>query len=172
VLVVLALSAAAMGIDGANSLAHDLGLATPYAPNNVLRLATGLATGTALAVALCFLLATTLWRRGDDRATLAGVREWALLVLFQLPIAAALLSGNGLLFAPAATTLAAAACGTIAALVLASGLLALGWDRRFGRWREAAPAASLALLAAVAIMAAAAAGRIALEAALGPSPLT
>lgn len=172
VLAVLALSVAALGIDGANSLAHDLGLATPYAPSNVIRLATGLATGTALATALCFLLATTLWRAGEDRATLTGLREWALLGVVQAPLAAALLSGDGLLFAPAAMALVAAATGAIAALVTASGLLVFGRDRRCVRWRDAAPAATLALLAAVAIMAAACAGRIALESVAGPSPLT
>jgi uncharacterized membrane protein len=172
VLAALAISVAAMGADGTNSLARDLGFETPYAPNNALRLVTGLTAGTALAVALCFLLATTLWRTGENRPTIAGLREWALLGAVQLPIAAALLSGEGLLYAPAASLLVAAAAGVIAALLAASGLLALGRDRRGRRWRDAAPAGTAALLAAVAVMALAAAGRIALESALGPSPLT
>ncbi|HET7095195.1 MAG TPA: hypothetical protein VFI22_17025, partial [Thermomicrobiales bacterium] len=133
---------------------------------------TGLATGSALAVALCFLLATTLWRHGDDRATVTGIGEWGLLGALQLPIAAALLSGDGVLFTPAAAALVAGAAGVIAALVAASGLLALGRDRGYERWADAAPAGTLALIAALAVMAAAALGRVALEAVVGPSPLT
>lgn len=172
VVVALVASVAAMGVDGANSLARDLGFATPYAPNNTLRLATGLATGTALATALCFLLATTLWRTGENRAAVAGMREWGLLGLIQLPIAAALLSGIGVFYAPAALLLVVAAGGVIAALLAASGLLALGRDRRCLAWSDAAFAGTLALLGSVAIMALAACGRLALEAAVGPSPLT
>ena len=51
-----------MGIDGFNSFLLDLGLPHLYQPNNLLRLATGLATGLALATLTLPAINHLFWR--------------------------------------------------------------------------------------------------------------
>lgn len=173
VLGLLGLSVLAMAVDGTNSLARDLGFPIPYAPDNRLRLLTGLLAGVAIAAMLWYLLGTTLWRRGDPRsAPLAGVGEWGLAVAAQLPFAAAAISGAGILYAPVALLLTITATGVIAALLLAAGLLVLGRDRMADSPADLSLPAAIAFAASLAVIGLLSAGRVALEAALGVPPLT
>jgi len=159
---------AALGVDGLNALLVDLRLAPLYPPDNRLRLATGLLTGITLAVGLCFLLATTLWRAGDwSSRTVTGVREVGLLILLQAPFAAIALSGIGLLHAPVSLFLVVAATVAVSAIVLATGLLISGRDRTFRSRDDVGAPAALALLGGVAVMLAIAGGRFWLERAYG-----
>lgn len=58
---------ALLGIDGFNSLFVDLHLPHLYQPNNLLRLTTGLLTGTAMAAFLLPVVNGILWRKPDLR---------------------------------------------------------------------------------------------------------
>lgn len=162
-----------LAVDGTNSLARDLRLPTMYTPSNELRLATGLLTGVSLGVAVCMLLAGSLWRRSTpELPVLAGVGEWLGLAAAQVPVAFLLLSGFGLLYAPAALFLVVSSLSLVGALVLTSGLILSGRDGRHAAATDLAGPATAALLGAVAVMALAAGGRVWLESVVGRSPLT
>ncbi|MGI9254699.1 MAG: DUF2085 domain-containing protein [Thermomicrobiales bacterium] len=168
VAIALGLFVAALAIDGANALLVDLGRTPLYAPDNRIRLATGLLTGISLAVALCYMTATTLWRRGDwSMRTVSGVGELGLLMLLQLPFAFVVTSGAGWLSGPVAVALVAAAAGTVGTIALASFILATGRDRTYDRFAELQLPAALALLAGVVFMAAIAGGRFWMEQTMG-----
>ena len=173
VLATLAFFVGVMALDGLNSLLADLGLWHPYEPANHLRLATGLLTGVALAVALCFLLAATLWRAPNLRqAPVAGPRELLLLVVLQGPYALLVGSGIPALYAPVTTLLLVAAVTVVMALIQVLVLLLGHRDRTFDSFRQLQVPASVALLLAVGVMAAIAAGRYLLEHLTGAPPLT
>ncbi len=172
VLATLGLYVAAMALDGGNALLVDLGLPHPYAPDNRLRLATGLLTGTALAVVLCFLLATTLWRTGRwERAPVKGLGELALVTLLQLPFALVVVSEAGWLYRPVAALLLVAATAVVGALMLVVAVLVRGMDRRYDTLREVQGVAAVGLLLGMAAMGGMAAGRFWLEGITGAPPL-
>jgi uncharacterized membrane protein len=171
-LVVLGLFVAAMGIDGFNALLDDLG-SPIYLPDNRLRLATGLLAGVALAVVLCFLVATTLWRSGDwAAAPVGGVGEAMGLAALGAPFAALVLSGWGWLYAPISLLLVGSAVTAVAMLTTATILLATGRDRQFRGIADAQPMAAVGLLVAVAFVLLVAAGRFWLEREFGLRTLT
>jgi len=173
VLVVLAGFVALMAFDGINSLLVDLRLPHPYPPDNRLRLLTGLLTGTALAVILCFLLASTLWRQGDwQRATVERPRELLLIGLLQLPVAGVVVSGLGLVYAPLTVLLLASATAVVAAMALVVLLLLRRADRTFAGYADLQLAGAVALILGIAAMAALAGGRLWLERAFGAPLLT
>jgi uncharacterized membrane protein len=172
-MAMLGLFVAAMALDGTNSLLLDLGLPHAYPPDNRLRLATGLLTGIALAVILCFLLATTLWREGRwQQRSLRGPGELALVVALQLPVAAAVLSGLGGLYVPIATLLLLAATAVVGGLMLVVVVLIRRADRSFETPAQVQGSATLALLLALVVMALLSGGRFWLEATVGVVPLT
>ncbi len=172
VLVTLGLYVVAMAIDGGNALLVDLGLPHPYAPDNRLRLATGLLTGTALAVVLCFLLATTLWREGRwEQAPVNGVGELGLVTLLQLPFALVVVTEAGWLHRPVAVILLVAATAVVGALMLVVAVLVRGTDRRYGTLREVQGVAAVGLLLGIAAMGGMAAGRFWLEGITNAAPL-
>src|SRR6185437_6491608 len=80
VALVLLAFIALMGIDGFNSLFLDLHLPHLYQPSNLLRLTTGLLTGTAMAAFLLPIANGILWRNPDTRAAYGSLR-------FLLPLA-------------------------------------------------------------------------------------
>jgi uncharacterized membrane protein len=170
--IVLAAFVAAMAIDGFNALLDDLGRPV-YPPDNRLRLLTGLLAGVALAVALCFLLATTLWRRGDrDARTVGGPGEAIGIAALVLPFALLALSGTGWLHAPLSLALLLSAVAAVGMLMTATFLLAVGRDRQFESMADAQIPAALGLLAGVAFILLAAAGRFWLERQFGLRTLT
>jgi uncharacterized membrane protein len=70
--IVLLAGVAAMVVDGMNSFLFDLGLAHLYQPHNLLRLATGLATGLALAVLALPALNYLLWRGCNEERSISS----------------------------------------------------------------------------------------------------
>ena len=173
VLLAAGLFFAAMAADGTNSLLLDLGLWHPYPPDNRFRLLTGLLAGAALAIILCFLLATTIWRNGrSDPATVNGLRELGLITALQTPFALAAHSGMGSLYLPVAFSLLLAAVVVVAALVLVVVVLLRHQECSFVSVEQLQVPATLALLLGVGAMAAFAAGRFLLERFLGATPLT
>jgi uncharacterized membrane protein len=162
-LALLAAGVVAMGMDGLNSLRVDLGLAAWWAPDNHLRLATGLLAGAGLGVALVWLVNLALWPADAPLLRPADAPLW---LAAAAAAAGVVLSGAGWALWPATALLLAAAVLTLLGLNLA--LLGLTATGRAG---PAAPAtarlATLALAAALIEMAALAGGRFALESALG-----
>lgn len=168
VATLLALFVAVLAVDGSNALLVDLGRTPLYEPDNRIRLATGLLTGTALAVALCYMTATTLWKRGDwSRRTVSGVGEGLVLVAIQAPFAAAALSGAGALHGPLSLLLVGAAAAAIGLIVLNAVVLGGGRDRSYEDAAGIQGVAAASLLGGVAVMAAIAAGRFWLETTYG-----
>ncbi len=171
-LVVLAAFVGVMAIDGFNALLDDLGNPV-YPPDNRLRLATGLLAGVALAVALCFLLSTTLWRRGDWTApTVRGPGEALGIAALAAPFALLPLSGWGWLHAPLSLVLLLSAVAAVAMLMTATVLLATGRDRQHERMADAQVSATIGVLAGVAFILLVAAGRFWLEREFGLRTLT
>lgn len=155
---------ALLGLDGTNSLFLDLGLWHAYEPRNELRLATGLLTGVALAVGVCFLLSTTLWRRGvAGRRVVAGVGEVAVLVAIQVPPAFLVLTGRGWLFVPVAVALLLSATAVVSALALVVLTILRRRDNSYDHPTQLDGAATAALLIGIAVMALIGGGRFWLE---------
>jgi hypothetical protein len=73
--VVLVGLIAVMGFDGLNSTAWDIGLPYLYAPNNLLRLVTGLLAGVGIAPFILFAVNTSLWQESRPRAVMGSFKE-------------------------------------------------------------------------------------------------
>lgn len=80
VALVLGSAVLALAVDGFNSLFLDLGLPHLYQPHNLLRLATGLGTGTAMAAFLLPVASGLLWREDNDHASFATLRQLAIML--------------------------------------------------------------------------------------------
>ena len=163
--------ASAMAVDGMNSLLVDLRVWNPYEPRNVYRLLTGLGTGVVLAVAICFLLATTLWASGRSaRPAIDGFREVGILAGLQVPFALAVMSGVPWLYVPVTLLLLIAALIAVAGLMLV--VVVLLWQREgsFTSVKQMEGAATLALLLAIGVMAGIALARVLLERMTGAPP--
>lgn len=149
VAVVLGLAVVVLAVDGFNSLFLDLGLPHLYQPHNLLRLATGLGTGTAMAAFLLPVANGLLWREDDDRAAFATLRQLAIM----LPV---LLLAFLVVASQAAWTLYPVAilssAGLVAALTLINLVFAVGLTgkpNRFVRRRQLFPVVTLAVALAV-----------------------
>lgn len=172
-MALLALFVAVMAVDGINSFLLDLMVWHPYAPQNGLRLATGLLTGVSLAVVVCFMLSTTLWRSGRPRQpVVTGVPEVALLAALQFPFALAVVSGVGWLYAPLSLLLLLSAITVVGALMLTVVVIVRYGDGAFASAAQLQGPATLALMLALSAMAAIAGGRFLLEHLTHAPPLT
>lgn len=172
VLTVLALFVLALAIDGTNSTLRDLGWWYPYQPDNRLRLGTGLLTGISLAVLLCYLLATTMWRNGDwSRATVRGVPEVGWLVLLQAPFAAAILSGLGVIYTPVALWLVIAAVVVFGSMALAMLTIVRKRDQSYRSFTELQSSLAVAFALALIAIGSLAGARFLLEWWVGIPPM-
>jgi uncharacterized membrane protein len=138
-----------MGIDGFNSLFLDLHLPHLYQPNNFLRLATGLLTGTAMASFLLPVANGVLWREGDERTLYPSLRKlvWMLPVLLLAFLAVA--STTAWLLYPIALISTAGVVLALSLINLTFMLAITGKVERFGRAIQAAPIFTLAATLAV-----------------------
>jgi uncharacterized membrane protein len=127
VVLLLVLGVAAMAGDGFVGLLRDMGLPHPYAPSNLVRLATGMGAGIALGAGLCHLLAMTVWARPERRqAAIGSLGELAALGGVMAAVGALVLSGLSVFFAPLAIGLVIAAIVVFATLFLSLVMLATG----------------------------------------------
>ena len=172
VLAALGLGVAALAADGANSFLVDVGLWHPYAPDNRLRLVTGLATGTALAVLIAYLLASTLWPPRPGTPILRGVGDLAPLPVLHLPLALVVLAAPPALYVPVSLLLLLAAVTVVGSLCLVVLVLARRQDGLFHRPSQLQAPAATALLLALVVMAAIGGARFLLEHLTGTPPLT
>lgn len=147
--IALGCGIAALGIDGLNSLALDLGLPHLYQPSNLLRLATGLATGLALAAFTVPLLNRLFWCEFNEQRSFASWGEVLkfLPVLVLCFIAVSTQSAPGLYpiaLLSTAGVLMALSCVNLICLVAVSKR-----DESFAYYRELLPFFSVAFLLAI-----------------------
>ncbi|MGH2533782.1 MAG: DUF2085 domain-containing protein [Thermomicrobiales bacterium] len=172
-MALLALFVGAMAVDGFNSTLVDLRLWHAYEPHNLLRLATGLLTGIALAAVMCYMVAVTLWNRPDSAASpVRNPRELGLLVALQVPFAVVVASEAGLFFAPASLLLVLSAAFVLTTLMLVVVVLLARREGTFSAASQVQGSASVALALALVVMAALGGGRFLLEHLTGAPPLT
>ncbi|HEV2661509.1 MAG TPA: hypothetical protein VGU68_12955, partial [Ktedonobacteraceae bacterium] len=130
---------------GFNSFFLDLHLPHLYEPNNLLRLASGLGMGVAMASLVVPVVSGLLWRDDDERAPFESLPRLALM----LPIltVAFLLIGNQVSFLLYPVALLSSA-GMVTALTSVNLVFMLGITNRIGRyvaWRQVLPVFTLAL---------------------------
>jgi uncharacterized membrane protein len=162
-----------MGVDGINSTLRDMELWYAYEPQNELRLATGLLTGTALAVFIWMMTAQVAFnsRARVRRSPIAGIRDLGVLLAIEVAVAGLILTGWSLLRVPLTFLLLIAAVAVLTGLTLAFVLL-LG--RREGRavsTSDLAGPATIALVIALLVMSGLGGGRFLLEWWLGIEPV-
>lgn len=157
--IMLALGAcvAFLALDGFNSFFLDLGLPHLYQPQNLLRLATGLGTGTAMAAMVVPVTNGLLWRHDDPQRSFGSWRDLAVMppvllgifltfVLLISPLGG--LPGDILLYPIAIVS----TLGLILALTSVNLVFALGVTNRIGRFstlRQTFPLATLTVACAV-----------------------
>ncbi len=169
VIAVLAAFVLAMAVDGFNSLLTDLGMWHPYAPANVLRVVTGYVSGIALAVALGWLLASSVWNLSRPSPGVASLRDLWLPVLMLLPYLSLILWGPALLHLPLSVALVAAAWIMLSMLMLVIVLMAFRIDDRVRTVRHLHVPVAVAALLGVTVMLALAGVRFWLEHTFGIS---
>ncbi len=162
--VALLAGVAVMGIDGTNSLVRDLGMPYPYEPHNLLRVATGALAGVSLAAALCWLIASTLWRAPrQHEAAIGSVGEWAGLAVGALAVVFVVPLAPGWSYGLVAGSLVAAGLLVVATIALVAVVMARRREGHYGTFADARSPAATALVVGVLAMAMISGGRIALE---------
>ena len=127
-LVVLFLFFVAWALDGVNSYVGSiLLLPNLYEPNNVLRVATGLANGVALTNLAMPVFHITVWKQTTQEAPLQNWRELGMLLLVALVLGALLEVGPPVLLGPAAFWSAA---GVVALLTVVNTVIVVVAIRR------------------------------------------
>jgi|GEM_PF-1494925 len=84
--IILASFVVLMAVDGFNSLAHDLGISTPYKTTTLTRLGTGLLMGTAAGCFLVPVLNGILWKESSNKPFVDNTRSLAGLLCMQVPL--------------------------------------------------------------------------------------
>jgi uncharacterized membrane protein len=141
---------ALMGLDGVNSLFLDLRLPHLYQPHNLLRLATGLGTGTAMAAFLIPITNGLLWRLDDVRPSFGGFRQLLVMAPVLLIVFLGVASQAPWLLYPLALIGSAGLVTALALVNLVMGLAAGGYIARYDTVRQIIPAAAVAVALAVA----------------------
>jgi len=169
VIVVLALFVGLMAIDGFNSLFHDLRIWHPYEPRNIYRLLTGFGTGVSLAVALSWLMASSMWNVARPEAGVRSLRDVGEILLIGVLYVAIVLSGWGFLSLPLTALLMASAWLVVSVLMLVAILLMFRIDERVRDLRQLHVPGAFAALVALGVMLALAGGRFWAERTFGIS---
>ncbi len=148
-IVVLVSGIVALAIDGFNSLALDLGLPHLYEPHNLLRLATGLVTGLAMALLALPILNQLFWREQNQ---LRNLRSWKNLLVYLAVLMLcffAVASQSIIVLYPLALL---STIGILIALSSINLILIIALSRRSGTfeyYRQLLPFFSLALILAL-----------------------
>ena len=172
ILVLLALFVAVLGLDGLNSTLKDLGQPYAYEPHNELRLATGLLTGSSLALFIWLLVAQVGFARSARvaRPAVTGTRDLGLLLGAQALFAVVVLGGWSPTRVPLTFLLLLAAVLAVSGLSLAFVLLLGRRECRSRQTLDLAEPATVALLVAFLLIGSLSGGRFLLEAWLDIAP--
>ena len=157
----------AMVIDGFNSFLLDLGLQHLYQPDNLLRLATGLATGLAVATLVLPAINRLFWREHNEKRSISS---WMALLLLTPGLILgffAVASQNVLILYPVALLSTAGILTVLSSINLIVVLALSKRDQTFEHYRELWPFFSLALILAIGEMLALAQLKFSLLQALG-----
>jgi len=163
VVAILAAAIGLMAVDGFNSLLTDLGAWHPYAPHNAYRVVTGYGCGVALAVALSWLLASSVWNLGDKAPSIAGLPDLAIPFTLLAPYGFLLLTRPGWLYGFVTVFLVASAWLTVSMLVLVIVILAFRLDELIARVGQLHVPVAIAGLLAIIVMLALAGARFWVE---------
>ncbi len=142
----------AMAIDGFNSLLFDLGLWNPYVPQNALRIVTGYGVGVALAVAMSWLLASSVWNLSRPTAAITGPGDLAVPAIGLIVYGALLLVRPTWLHFPVSILLVISAWITVTMLMLVIVLLSLKLDERVRSVQHLHAPVAISALLAVSVM--------------------
>ena len=167
IIVILLCGVLAMAIDGFNSLQLDLGLPHLYQPHNLLRLATGLATGLALATLSLPIINYLFWRESNEQRTVTSWRSLLLLLPGLVLAFFAVASQSWLVLYPIALLSTAGVVTVVSGINLLILIAVSKREQAFERYRELLPFFSLALLLAIGEMLALAQLKLMLLHALG-----
>ena len=140
---------ALMGIDGVNSLFLDMHLPHLYQPNNMLRLATGLLTGTAMVSFLVPVVNSILWKRVDTRTIYPRLRTLGLIVPVLLLAFLAVISGFGFLLYPLAIISSVGVVLALSFINLTFIVAFTGKAERYEHVLQAFPVFTLAIVLAI-----------------------
>jgi uncharacterized membrane protein len=166
-LAVMAAFVLLMAADGFNSFFLDMGVWHPYAPQNWLRLVTGMGAGIALGATLCYLIASTLWRDSSFRTPAISWRDLAVISIGCAGVAALFLSGWGFLYPIATFVLVASAVFVICSIVLLMLILLRETNNRWRSIGDMQLEGAIGILLGLLVIAMLAGGRFALEYWLG-----
>jgi uncharacterized membrane protein len=167
VVVALAGGVGSMAIDGFNSLFTDLRIWHPYEPRNEFRLITGYLTGIALAVALSWLLGSSMWKVSRADSGVRALRDLMIPAVLFVPYAAIVLSGWHVFLLPLTWLLMASAWLTLTVLMLVVVLLLFRYEDQIGSMRQLHIPGAIASCLALVVMLGMAGGRFWLERTLG-----
>lgn len=149
IIVVLLCGVMAMAFDGFNSLNLDLGLPHLYQPHNLLRLATGLATGLALATLSLPIVNYLFWRESNEQRTVSSWMSLLLLLPGLVLTFFAVASQSWLILYPVALLSTAGVLTVVSGINLLMLVAISKRDQTFERYRALLPFFSLALLLAI-----------------------
>ena len=149
IIVALVSGVSILAIDGLNSFFLDLGLPHLYQPHNLIRLATGLVTGLALAALSLPGMNRLFWRTYDEQRSISS---WTMLLSFTPALILcffAVISQSALVLYPIALLSTAGILITVSSINLIVIVAVSRRDEAFERYRDLLPFFSLALLFAV-----------------------
>lgn len=130
VLSLLAVGFLTMALDGTNSLLTDLRYWHPWETTNTTRLVTGYLAGVAMAVALAWLVAGTLWHLAENAPVVKSAKEFGYMIV-PLPLVWLLVQyGADWMYVPFSLLLMLSAWIVLALLATSALLLATRWDDR------------------------------------------
>lgn len=158
---------ALMAVDGFNSLLTDLDVWHAYPPHNALRIVTGYGTGVALAVAVSWLLASSVWKLSSPRPTISSFRDCSAPAIGLVGFGLALLLRPAWLHFPLSMLLVISAWITVTMLVLVCVLLVFKLDVNIQSTQQLHVPVAMSALLAISVMLTLAAGRFWLERTLG-----
>ena len=157
----------AMVIDGFNSFLLDLGLQHLYQPDNLLRLATGLATGLAVATLVLPAINRLFWREHNEKRSISSWMALLLLTPGLILSFFAVASQNVLILYPVALLSTAGILTVLSSINLIVVLALSKRDQTFEHYRELWPFFTLALILTIGEMLALAQLKFSLLQALG-----
>lgn len=149
IMVVLICCVIALAIDGSNSLALDLHLPHLYQPHNLLRLATGLLTGLALAAFGLPMTNRLIWCEYNEQRSISSWQMLGYFVLLPALCFLAIASQNALILYPVALISSIGVFTLISIINLITVVALSRRDETFTRYREIAAFFSLALVLAL-----------------------